>query len=152
MSNSDGILYSDLLLIIKHIVQLRTRLISTPSEQDVEDYHALIRAFETYTNSPRLPQNNQNGMQYLFGDDTINSGVISDADVDADADADADIEPEDLFEDEYDDEHDDEDRKKVESMLKKSAIELDRAISNKNYVVIAEEINETEPSDGLDLR
>jgi hypothetical protein len=175
--------YSDLLAIIKEIVQLRTRLTTKPSDQDIKDYKLLVKGFEAYTRirehpditidtinnmnsktevvklpegdqrpppqnpSSQNPQNSEgaNGILYLFGDKNVGDKTGNKNDTECISEAseiDSDMDPDELFEDGEEPEKLP-DQKDVELMLKKSALQLNRALSNKNYVV-------TEESDGFD--
>ena len=202
--NSKPVTYSDLLAIIKEVVQLRTRLTTRPSEQDIKDYKLLIKVFEAYarirehqdilvdtisgvtipetatTQIPtssdttsivleeknlskkslvdQKPDQSENNIIYLFGNNQPTSPVTEVSDCDSDMD------PNELFEDDYKiipdkddkdkdkdkDDRDDKDDKDVELMLKKSAFQLSRAISNKNYIVTEEEVTEEVIVDEVD--
>ena len=197
--NSKPVTYSDLLAIIKEVVQLRTRLTTRPSEQDIKDYKLLIKVFEAYarirehqdilvdtisgviipetetqisttqiTSSDttsivlekknlskkslvdQKPNQSENNIIYLFGNNQPSSEPVTEV-----SDCDSDMDPNELFEDykiipndkddkDKDNKTDtvDKDDKDVELMLKKSAFQLSRAISNKNYIVTEEEVTD----------
>lgn len=175
-SGTKPVPYSDLLVIIKEVVQLRTRLTAKSSEQDIRDYKLLTKVFEAYTRirdhpdialdticsvdsktddtknnhqtqDPSKCTSNQQSNQstsnviYLFGSNQQDTQAVSDT-----SEIDSDMDPDELFEDEGPVEKLPDD-KDVELMLKKSSFQLNRALNNRNYLVLGESDDSDESED-----
>ena len=144
-SSSPTPLYSDILATIKELIELRNRLNNKPTEKDICIYKLYIKVWEAFTRIKEHPE-------VLM--DTINSVNLSESgktsvptenkeqkgkpivlslfdSKSSDDETDREIEPEALFRDSPKETlPDDQD---VTHMLKKSILELQRALNNRNY-------------------
>lgn len=140
-------LYNDLMAVAKEAIRIRNILITKPSEQDIRDYKLLIKVFEAYVRIKENPEmtvsaltqkdtennggNKNNNTVYLFDYNTNTVTTTSKSISPEQQDNDSDIEPEDLFKDENHEVLSDDES--VTLMVKKSCLQLDRALSNRNY-------------------
>jgi len=173
---SKPVAYSDLLAIIKEGVQLRSKLMTKPSDKDIRDYKLFIKAFEAYTRIKEHPDIAIDTIASVVGSktDDINTlpqepsktvtttqqpsqstnNVIylfgnNQQDQEAISDTseiDSDMDPDELFDDEEPPEKLPDDND-VEQMLKKSSFQLSRALNSRNYIVTEESESDDEANE-----